>query len=150
MPDMSMRTYHKLYTYLESHPSPYMSYQKVASDLRDDLNVLQAIRQMLFPHRAILKGSQQQRNAESIVNEYIIVKKILLNNSIEVSTTRLFPNNVKKITKDLRFNKRILQYGLLDMLRFRKLLLLKRRCFLFTVMYEGYTVGKDQELLHRK
>lgn len=55
IPDMSLKTYHKLYTYLESNPSPYMAYEKVANDIRDELEVLTSIRQMLFPHRAIHK-----------------------------------------------------------------------------------------------
>lgn len=142
--DISTKTYHSVYIYLESYPSPYMEFQKVATDLRKELNVAQAIGQMLYPHKAILRGSHQQRNASQIVNEYIGVKNILVNNSQEVSTTRLFPNNVKRITKDLRFNKKILQYTLLDMLRFRKLLLLKRRVFLFTIMYEGSGSGKGE------
>lgn len=150
VPDMSIRTYHKLYTYLESHTSPYMGYKKVASEIRDQLDIMTAIRQMLFPHRAILKNSKYQRNPENLVNEYIIVKKILLNNSIIVSTTKLYPNSVKKITKELRFNKRILQYTLLDMLRFRKLLLLKRREFLFTIMYGGMSISKDKATRKRK
>ena len=74
VPDMSMKTYHKLYTYLESNPSPYMSYERVASDIRDDLKVLDSIIQMLFPYRAILNTKQGQMHPEQIVNEYIIVK----------------------------------------------------------------------------
>jgi hypothetical protein len=148
--DMSTKTYHKLYIYLESNPSPYMEYERVAVDIRKELNVVQGIAQMLYPHKAILKGTKEQRNASHIVNEYINVKHILLNNSIEVSTTRLFPHNVKKITKDLRFNKKVLQYNLLDMLRFRKLLLLKRRVFLFSVMYEGVNSANDKNIHKRK
>ena len=67
-----------------------------------------------------------------------------------MSITKLFPNNVKKVTKELRFNKRILQYNLLDMLRFRKLLLLKRRMFLFSVLYEGENVNQDLKAKLRK
>lgn len=84
------------------------------------------------------------------MNEYIIVKKILLNNSINMSITKLYPNNVKKVIKELRFNKRILQYNLLDMLRFRKLLLLKRRVYLFTILYEGENSKVDRSGMQRK
>ena len=143
VPDMSMRTYNKLYAYLESYHSPYMGYEKVANEIRDQLDVLLSIKQMLFPHQAILKG-KYQRNPQKIVNEYIIIiKKILLNNSITVQITRLFPGNVKKQYKEIRFNKRILQYCLLDLLRFRKLLLLKGRFFLFTLMYSGLNSSTD-------
>lgn len=150
VPNMSMRTYQKLYTYLEEHRSPYLPFGKVASEFRDELNVMPAIRQMLFPHRAILKGNNVQRKSKGIVNEYIIVKRILLNNSVEEKTTKLFPNGTKKILKEKKFNKRLLQYCLLDMLRFRKLLLMKRRCYLFTYLYDGKGHNKEEHLVRRK
>lgn len=150
VPDMSMRTYHKLYTYLESHRTPYLPYEKVASEFRNELQVMDGIKQLLFPHRAIIKGKNVQSKAKNIVNEYIIVKKILINNSIDENTTKLHPNGTKKVTKELKFNKRLLQYCLLDMLRFRKLLLMKRRCYLFTYLYDAKGQHTDERLIARK
>ncbi|CAI2363473.1 unnamed protein product [Moneuplotes crassus] len=150
IPDMSMRTYKKLFHYLEKHKTPYLPFEQVASGFREELEVMPAIRQMLFPHRSILKGKDLQNKATGIVNEYIIVKKILLNNSVDEKTTQLFPNGTKKITKDIKFNKRLLQYCLHDMLRFRRLLLMKRRCYLFTYLYDGKGQNKVEDLVQRR
>ena len=147
---MSGKTYDKLYYYLERNKSPYLPFEKVASEFREELNVMRGIKQMLFPHKSILTGKNVQQKATNIVNEYIIVKKILVNNSIEETTTKLNPNGTKKVIKNCKFNKRLLQYCLLDLLRFKKLLLMKRRCYLFTYLYDAKGQNKEEDLLKRK
>lgn len=87
-------------------------------------------------------GEQLQKNMEQIVNEFNVVKQVLLNNSIPVDMSEM--NNLKRKGWGTRilFDKKTFHALLVDLERMRKVLNLKKSFYIFHIPYEG----KPQQL----
>lgn len=79
---------------------------------------------------------------EQIVNEFNVVKQVLLNNSIPVDMSEM--NNLKRKGWGTRilFDKKTFHALLVDLERMRKVLNLKKSFYIFHIPYEG----KPQQL----
>jgi hypothetical protein len=82
-------------------------------------------------------GEQLQKNMEQIVNEFNVVKQVLLNNSIPVDMSEM--NNLKRKGWGTRilFDKKTFHSLLVDLERMRKVLNLKKSFYIFHIPYEG-------------
>ena len=72
-----------------------------------------------------------------MVNEYNIVKQMLINNSLPISEGRFDTQNTSIFSRKLIIDKKILYSLLLDLQRFRKLLNLKKSFYIFHRRYDG-------------
>ena len=74
---------------------------------------------------------------EQIVNEFNVVKQVLLNNSIPVDMSEM--NNLKRKGWGTRilFDKKTFHALLVDLERMRKVLNLKKSFYIFNIPYEG-------------
>ena len=96
---------------LQETKEPVVSYKKVAGQMRELLDVKEGLRTILNirlpenrgPKTVISKHSvrnayhkEEKENKDisitNVINEFIIVKQILLNNSIDVKVTTIFPD----------------------------------------------------------
>lgn len=76
-------------------------------------------------------------SAADVVNEYNIVKQMLINNSLPISEGRFDTQNTSIFSRKLIIDKKILYSLLLDLQRFRKLLNLKKSFYIFHRRYDG-------------
>lgn len=75
--------------------------------------------------------------AHEILNEFNIVKQMLINNSLPVAEGKLATSNESIYSRKLIVDKRILYRLLLDLQRYRKLQNLKKSFFIFHRSYDG-------------
>lgn len=75
--------------------------------------------------------------AHEILNEFNIVKQMLINNSLPVADGKLATSNESIFSRKLIVDKRIVYRLLLDLQRYRKLQNLKKSFFIFHRSYDG-------------
>jgi hypothetical protein len=76
--------------------------------------------------------------AQDTVQEYCIVKQMLINNSLPIIEGKYDNKKGKSVfSRKLIVDKKILLNLLVDLQRFRKLLNLKKRFYIFNVNYDG-------------
>lgn len=86
-----------------------------------------------------------------MIQEYNVVKQVLLNNSIPVDTRELQGANALKRKgwgKSILFDKKTFHLLLIDLERLRKILNLKKSFYIFHIPYEGKPA--DMNSWHRK
>jgi hypothetical protein len=172
------KTFKKMLVYFENQNSSdqqQISPQKnVAHDIREYLNVDQGIQYLLWKQRPgdpdLAEDLGESSNADSppkksekgkgkdkekkelkiptIVKEYIIVKKMLINNALPIAAGKLDIGNQSIYSHKLIIDKKILYNMMLDLQRFRKLLLLKKSFFIFQQSYDGKP--QEHSAWHRK
>ena len=174
--DIHRRTYKKMLKYFELKNEQLVPQQRVAADLRLYLDVMEGIKCLVYgrPHvvpqsklgiylayaKNFLKeqggrveleeGGDQGDMVEQVVKEFTVVKQVLLNNSIPVDMREIQQNSMKRKGWGMRilFDKKTFYQLLIDLERMRKVLYLKKKFYIFHILYEG----KPRELdsWHRK
>lgn len=99
------------------------------------------------PGKSLKKSSRsaEKRSKESskgvqiptVMKEYVIVKKMLINNALPIAAGKLDIAKQSAYSHKLIIDKKILYNMMLDLQRFRKLLLLKKSFFIFQQSYDG-------------
>jgi len=82
-------------------------------------------------------GVEYQNNFRSLLDEYSVIKQVLMNNSIPVNLTEIQSSSRKGRGMRLLFDKKTFYEQLVDLERLRKVLNLKKQIFIFNVEYLG-------------
>jgi hypothetical protein len=76
-------------------------------------------------------------SAMDSIQAYNIVKEMLVNNSLPISKGTTESGSESVLTRKLIIDKKILLNLLIDLQRFRKLLFLHKKFFIFQITYDG-------------